>query len=384
MSLEQDILTLRQQGLSFSMIGARVGLTKDQVQKRYQKYLLSSPLPHTPTPEGDLFYLEGDRSFSGGPVKKDLTPPTPPTDAEYITPVDVVQIDYIPRIGERRNTTNELVVAAGDFQFPFEDPEVYASFLTFLAHERPDRIVLTGDILDLTAVSAYDKDPRLGMPVQQELAHTHRRLAEIRASAGPEAQILFLYGNHEARFSKWLAKKAPDLVGLVDAEGREMLSLANLLRFDALDIVPCLSEGVAFAGPEHLRSYYQIAPDLIATHGTYSRTTGGGASIMPIVEAAGVSVVGGHDHSQGVAFKTIGGFAGLEAKRTAAISTGMMCRRTELGYLAQHQVSRWAAGFAVIELWGDEAGQWQPDFASWTGDELVWRGKRYAPKSVVK
>jgi len=38
----------------------------------------------------------------------------------------------------------------------------------------------------------------------------------------------------------------------------------------------------------------------------------------------------------------------------------------------------------VIELWGDEAGQWQPDFASWTGDELVWRGKRYAPKSVVK
>jgi hypothetical protein len=62
----------------------------------------------------------------------------------------------------------------------------------------------------------------------------------------------------------------------------------------------------------------------------------------------------------------------------------MMCRRTELGYLAQHQVSRWAAGFAVIELWGEEAGQWQPDFASWTGSELVWRGKRYQPKSVVK
>jgi hypothetical protein len=62
----------------------------------------------------------------------------------------------------------------------------------------------------------------------------------------------------------------------------------------------------------------------------------------------------------------------------------MMCRRTELGYLAQHQVSRWAAGFAVIELWGEEAGEWQPDFASWTGSELAWRGKRYAPKSVVK
>ena len=341
MSLDLDIHELRSKGLPFTIIGARLGLTKDQAQKRYQKFLLSSPLPHTPSPVST--------SSEGGLVKKDLTPPTPPASGGYITSVDVLHLDYVQRIGERRESTNELVVAAGDFQFPFEDPEVYASFLTFLAAERPDRIVLTGDILDLTAVSAYDKDPRLGMPVQQELAHTHRRLAEIRASAGPEAQIFFLFGNHEARFSKWLAKKAPDLVGLADSEGREILSLANLLRLDALEIQPCISEGVAFSGPEHLRSYYQIAPDLIATHGTYSRATGGGASIMPIVKAAGVSVVGGHDHSQGVAFETIGGFAGIEARRTAAISTGMMCRRTELGYLAQHQVSRGAAGFAGID-----------------------------------
>jgi hypothetical protein len=295
-----------------------------------------------------------------------------------------VQIDYIPQIGEPVATLNELVVAAGDFQFPFEDPEVYASFLTFLATEKPDRIVLTGDILDLTAVSSYDKDPRLGMPVQEELTHAHRRLAEIRASAGPEAQIIFLYGNHEARLSKWIAKRAPDLVGLLNGNGEEVLSLAYLLRLKELNIQPCLSDGLAFSGPEHFRSYYQITKDLIATHGTYSRSTGGGASIMPIVEAAGVSVVGGHDHSQGVSFRTVGGFAGLDERRTAAISTGMMCRRTELGYLAQHQVSRWSAGFAVIELWGDEAGEWQSDFASWTGDSLVWRGRRYAPKSVLK
>jgi hypothetical protein len=82
-----------------------------------------------------------------------------------------------------------------------------------------------------------------------------------------------------------------------------------------------------------------------------------------------------------MAFRTIGGFAELEEKRMVAISTGMMCRRTELGYLAQHQVSRWAAGFAVIELWGSGAGEWQPDFASWTGKELVWRGRRYEGKN---
>ena len=139
MSLDLDIHELRSKGLPFTIIGARLGLTKDQAQKRYQKFLLSSPLPHTPSPVST--------SSEGGLVKKDLTPPTPPASGDYITSVDVLHLDYVQRIGERRESTNELVVAAGDFQFPFEDPEVYASFLTFLAAERPDRIVLTGDIL---------------------------------------------------------------------------------------------------------------------------------------------------------------------------------------------------------------------------------------------
>lgn len=77
MSLEQDIHELRQLGLSFSIIGSRVGLSKDQAQKRYQKFLLENPLPHTPTPEGDWSSLEGDRSFRGGLVER-ATPPYPP------------------------------------------------------------------------------------------------------------------------------------------------------------------------------------------------------------------------------------------------------------------------------------------------------------------
>jgi hypothetical protein len=85
--------------------------------------------------------------------------------------------------------------------------------------------------------------------VQDEIAYAHRRLAEIRAAAGKEAKIFFLYGNHEARFSKWLAKRAPELVGLTDANGNEVLSLATLLRFDHLDITPCIDEKTIYTGP---------------------------------------------------------------------------------------------------------------------------------------
>lgn len=325
--------------------------------------------------------IQDGRRFNGGHNKM----PTPSSMEELkqmsdIGMVEFKKIDYVARMGTVERNRGELIVAAGDFQFPFEDGDVFASFLTFLASERPDQVVLTGDILDLTAASAFDRDPRLGMSIQDELQHSHNRLAEIRAAAGKAAKIVFIYGNHEARMSKWLARKAPELVGITDINGVEMLSLSSLLRLERLGIEPAVYEGTAFSGPENLRSYYQIAPDLIATHGTYSKNTGGGASIMPIVDAAGVSVVGGHDHSQGLAFKTVGGFAGVNERRLAAISTGMMCRRTELGYLAQHQVSRWAAGFAVIERFGTGAGEWQPDFASWTGSELVWRGRRYRGK----
>jgi hypothetical protein len=68
-SLELDIHALRSEGFSFSQIGERLGLTKDQAQKRYQKFLLSSPLPHTPSPVST--------SSEGGLVKKDLTPLPP-------------------------------------------------------------------------------------------------------------------------------------------------------------------------------------------------------------------------------------------------------------------------------------------------------------------
>ena len=378
MSLDSQIAQLRVKGFSFSEIGEALNITKDKAQKRYMRL---------DADEVDL-YTQGIRSEERILSKEVDNSNIINTNTSYgssvphfVKPAEPVVIDYIPRVGDSPSSSRgNLVVCAGDFQFPFEDADVFASFLTFLAAERPERIVLTGDILDLTSVSSYDKDPRLGLPVQDEIAYAHRRLAEIRAAAGPDTKIYFLYGNHEARFSKWLAKKAPELVGLTDADGREMLSLATLLRFDYLDIIPCIDEKTIYTGPESLRSYYKITEDLIATHGTYSRSTGGGSSIAPIADAAGVSVVGGHDHSQGIAFRTIGGFAELQEKRIAAISTGMMCLRTDLGYLAQHQVSRWSAGFAVIELWGDKAGEWQPDFASWTGSEISWRGKRYSSK----
>ena len=52
MSLELDIHALRGQGLSFSQIGVRVGLTKDQVQKRYQSICSLAPSPIPPPQRG--------------------------------------------------------------------------------------------------------------------------------------------------------------------------------------------------------------------------------------------------------------------------------------------------------------------------------------------
>lgn len=375
--INRDIAMLRGKGLSFAKIGQMLNMSKDSVQKKYSRLDRNTVEGYNPSGRLPKEVLPNEVDISSNKEIYTSYGRVPHT-FESVTPV---KLDYIKRIGTPTDKSRgELVVAVGDFQFPFEDGDVFAAFLTFLATERPNRIVLTGDILDLTSVSSYDKDPRLGLPVQQELARAHLRLAEIRAAAGKDASIFFVYGNHEARFSKWLAKKAPELVGLLDANGVEMLSLANLLRFDTLGIQSCLDEQTIYNGPEHLRSYYKITEDLIATHGTYSRNTGGGASIIPIAEAAGVSVVGGHDHSQGMAFRTVGGFAELAERKIVAISTGMMCQRTELGYLAQHQVSRWSAGFSIIELWGKGAGEWQADFATWTGSALAWRGRRYTSK----
>jgi hypothetical protein len=289
-------------------------------------------------------------------------------------------VSYLDRLAVPAFAGGSVVAFMGDTQFPYEDPAAWALTLAWVRDVRPSQIVLTGDILDGYSVSRFDKDPR-AMSIQAELQYTHERLAELVSAAGALCQISWVAGNHEDRLARYVMGQAPQLVGLKRAgEVRELLTVPFLTAADDLGI-EWIGAKPGDLGGDHNNAVLRIAPDLVATHGYFSRRGGGGASILPLVEAYDCSVIGGHDHKQGIGLVTKGGVAGSAVRRLRAISTGMLCQR-DLGY-APVGYSNWQLGFATVEIHDD--GSWAPDLAEIDAARgvLIWRGQRWvAPKQT--
>ncbi len=297
-----------------------------------------------------------------------------------VVPAQVREPNYMKQLpGAPVDKTERLVAVMGDTQFPFEDPTSWALTLGWLRDVRPGEIVLTGDVIDGWAVSRFEKDPREGMSLQAEMQYAHNRLAEMRDAVGPDATITYIQGNHDIRAERYIQNQAPQLIGIKDpATGDDLLSFTRLLGLDHLGI-DLVEKPEGALGDGHMNGVYRITPDLVATHGFYSRggrTGGGGVSIMPLVDSWDCSVIGGHDHKQGIGIVTKGGVAGSPMRRLRAISTGMLCRR-DLGYQPVG-TSNWQPGFVAVSVATD--GTWVPELIEIVDGKIVWRGSRWGSK----
>jgi predicted phosphodiesterase len=121
-------------------------------------------------------------------------------------------------------------ILAQDFHFPFQDIWLIALFLAFVNRERPDQIILPGDILDCYTISRFDKDPNRKLKLQGEINECFNFLVDLREAAGEDCEIVYLEGNHEQRLRKYLWSKAPELADL------ECLTIEGLLELDTLDV----------------------------------------------------------------------------------------------------------------------------------------------------
>lgn len=217
---------------------------------------------------------------------------------------------------------DSLSILGGDLQAgfrgsePFHDEVAMALFQLAIRELQPDNVVFTGDMIDLTAQSRWEQRNDWATRTQDAIDRYHSFLAETRANAGKDANIVVVHGNHEQRMDTSIQRDAAHLLGLRRANaGHELsvLTLQYLCRYDDLNIQSV--DGYPNAA-------YWLEDNLKVTHGT--NATKGGSNAAKYLAQEDSSTIYGHSHRMEVAFRTRA--TRLGQRVVAAASPGCLCR----------------------------------------------------------
>lgn len=216
--------------------------------------------------------------------------------------------------------SDEVTVVIPDIQIGqyngenFHDERAMKAAQMIVRELVPDNVLFIGDALDFTPMSRFSQRPGWQDTVQYTLDRFHEYLAETRANA-PDANIIYLNGNHEARLEKKILEHNAELLGIKRANAANelgVLSIASLLRLDELEV-------------EHIEAYpggrYYLEDNLQAMHGNMSRASGSTAGAM--VRREDISTLFGHTHRIEVAHRRVADRVG---RIIVAASFGALCR----------------------------------------------------------
>jgi hypothetical protein len=111
------------------------------------------------------------------------------------------------------------------------DPFYRRLFVDTAKRAQPEKIVLNGDIFDLSEFGKYTQDPRK-FELEARVKWVHKLLEDLREAA-PEAEITFVEGNHEFRLMRHLTEATPALMVLLsDLHGMTVPGLLGLTKYE--------------------------------------------------------------------------------------------------------------------------------------------------------
>ena len=126
---------------------------------------------------------------------------------------------------------NDLAMFTSDWHIGVHDPRALTTIFEVVSDLQPRVIVLGGDILDCAELHKTrfgSPAPVTELSLVQEIEITKRLFSDLRKRA-PDAEIVYLEGNHEARLLRQAERAAPRLVKFLP-------SWRDLLGLDALGI----------------------------------------------------------------------------------------------------------------------------------------------------
>lgn len=268
-----------------------------------------------------------------------VTADDPPTVKVTAVPRQSLDLAAVPRFDLPKlrlpETGDRSVVICGDPHAPHQDPALNAALLSFLSDEQPDFIGITGDGGDYTSVSTHPASEAYRQDVRECNQAVHDWAAGIR-QAVPEAEIVMMTGNHDARIELYVERQAAALLGVPPAN--EETPIYDLRRLWGLDEL-----GIELVDNWKTGSY-RITPSLTMRHG-YLTTKNAGTQML---DKHGRSSVQGHDHRLWVVFKTK--HDPLDIRAAFSAGTLATVDADGLGYAPEPD---WQPGILVGHTWED-------------------------------
>jgi UDP-2,3-diacylglucosamine pyrophosphatase LpxH len=233
-------------------------------------------------------------------------------------------------------------VVINDVQIPFQDKPVLDLVLAFIKDLKPDGIILNGDIADCYSISSHRHNPRTLTKASLEVEI--RQVGELLAHFKDIPEKHFLGGNHEDRFYRHIADKAPAL-GLIPGLDFQTIFGLGEYGFNWKDYGGSINLG-----------------RLSVTHGFLVRTQSA-YSAKAHFERTGSSLLIGHTHRFGSYFKTNSGGTHV------VYENGCLCR-LDPEYV-QHP--DWQQGFSVVHV--DKSGFFHVQHIPIIGRRVFYYGK---------
>lgn len=221
----------------------------------------------------------------------------------------------------------QRILRLSDIHFPIHDADAVNAALDYGRQHDPTVILLDGDIADLSEFSTHERTT-LANYVTEEIVMIVEFLDALRALF-PNARIIWKEGNHEARFLKYLIRKAPELLAT------DCFELMGFIRFisgraDATMNVEWVD------GQRIIR-----AGKLALLHGHEFRGGGGVNPARWLYLRTGENAVCGHFHRTSEHSEP-----SLSGEQRGAWSTGCLCHLSP-DYLRHN---KWNHGFAWIDV----------------------------------
>lgn len=124
---------------------------------------------------------------------------------------------YLARNVGLQGSSRTRVLVIPDMHIPYHDKGVWDIMLAAVRKLQPDHVVVIGDFIDCFEISDFPKPADRKTRFEDEIAAANEELHRLDA-AHRGKPTTYCMGNHEHRFDRYLAKRAPELSGLISIE----------------------------------------------------------------------------------------------------------------------------------------------------------------------